>query len=172
MTDVFKEQMVKRQTTSKDRLMKVLIIFGVFALFIVLSLLIRIPVIVLLITAAAGYGAYILLNRLNREYEYSFTNGELDIDVIYNKSSRKRVFSGYVKDFEIMAHVEDPSHFNSFNSASERLDYSTGVVTDRSYIFLANYKSQRVAIIIEPNDTMLDAISKVLTRRKFYPKNR
>jgi len=168
MADVFNEQLVKRQATVRDKFFKSIIIFNWILLFTILTFLLNF--IGFVISLGIGYGAYILLSRLNKEYEYVFTNGELDIDVIYNKSTRKRVFNGYVKDFEIMAHVEDKSPINTFSAADERNDYSTGTVSDNSYIFLAKYNNKRTAIIIEPNEAMLGAISKVLTRRGFHPK--
>lgn len=168
MADVFKEQLIKRKTTTTDRLIKFAAVFGVVLIFLFSMLLV--PMLAPVITIAAAFGVYVLTGKLNKEYEYTFTNGELDIDVIYNKSSRKRVFTGEVKDFEIMAHVDDQNNKNSLTAASERLDYSSGVPSDRSYAFLTNYNSKRVAIVIEPNDDMLDTIARVLTRRKFYPK--
>ena len=168
MVDIFKEQLVKRTPTGKDKLIRVGVIFGIFlVLFISMSI---VPAFGMVITIAVGFGAYIFLGRLKREYEYSFTNGELDIDVIYNRSSRKRVFSGNVRNFELMAHVDDPSHQNSFSSANEVKDYSTGITSDRSYAFLTNYNSKRQKIIIEPNNELLEAMAKSLSRSKFYPK--
>ena len=168
MTDVFKEQLIKKKQTATDKLAKAALIMGVVLIFVIVMALI--PGFGLIIVAAAAFGAYLLIGRLNKEYEYIFTNGELDIDVIYNKSTRKQVYSGNVKDFELMAHVDDSNNKNSLASAHEKLDYSSGVSGERSYVFLTNYNSKRVAITIEPNDEMLKAISKVLTRRKFYPK--
>ena len=168
MADVFNEQLVKRNPTTQDKLKKAALIAGVLLIFVITMVII--PGFGMIVTAAAGFGAYILMGRLNKEYEYIFTNGELDIDVIYNKSSRKRVFNGNVKDFELMAHIDDPNNKNSLASANEKLDYSTGIPGERSYAFLTNYKSKRVAITIEPNNEMLEAMAKVLTRRKFYPK--
>ena len=168
MADIFKEQLIKREPNFKDSLTKAALVVGALLLF--LAAVFFIPGLGLLVGAAVAFGAYVLAGRLNKEYEYIFTNGELDIDIIYNKSSRKRVFTGYVKDFELMAHIDDASNQNSINSANEKLDYSSGVPSERSYVFLTNYDSKRVAIIIEPNDEMLEVITKVLTRRKFYPK--
>jgi hypothetical protein len=106
----------------------------------------------------------------NIEYEYIFTNGDLDIDVIYNKNRRKRLFSGLVKDFEIMAHVEDKAHVGDFTNLSETKDYSSGIVGKDTYAFLTTYKSKRMKIIIEPNEMMVKAFSTVLTPRKFFKK--
>ena len=167
VADVFKEQLIKKNPTSKDMITKVGIIAVVIMIFVVTMGII--PQLGVIITAAAGFGAFVLIGRLKREYEYIFTNGELDIDVIFNKSSRKRVFTGNVKDFELMTYVNNPDHQNSLSSASEKKDYSSGNTSDNSYVFLTTYQSKRTAVIIEPNDEMLEAISKSLTRRKFYP---
>ena len=168
MADVFKEQLIKRSVTNKDRLAQVGIITGVVLVIVVTVNIV--PQLALVITAAVGFVAYIFIGRLKKEYEYIFTNGELDIDVIYNRSSRKRVFSGNVRDFELMAHIDDPNHKNSFATAKEKRDYSAGIPSERSYSFLTNYNGKRTAIIIEPNDEILNVISKALTMRKFYPK--
>ena len=122
------------------------------------------------VTVIAGFGAYWVMGFLNVEYEYIFTNGELDIDVIYNRTRRKRMYSGGVSNFEVMAHVDDKNHSGDFNSAQETKNYSSGVTTDDTYAFLTTYKGKRVKIIFEPNEMMLKAISTVLTPRKLFKK--
>ena len=168
MQDIFKEQLIKRSPTTADMLKKTGLIISIIIVFLITMMFIGAfaPV----ITLVYGFLAYIIMGRLKREYEYSFTNGELDIDVIYNKSTRKRLYTGNVKDFEVMAHIDDTSHQNSFATAHERHDYSSGIPSERSYVFLTNYNSKKVSIIIEPNDEMLEAITKMMTRRNFYPK--
>ena len=168
MSDVFKEQLIKKKPSLNDKLAKSALFAGV-VLILVVSM-VAIPVFGVFIAFGAAFGAYVLIGRLNKEYEYIFTNGELDIDVIYNKSYRKRLFTGNVRDFEFMAHIDDQNHKNSIAHTNIKLDYSTGVPSERSYIFIANYNSKRTAFIIEPNDEMLEAIAKTLTRNKFYPK--
>jgi len=122
------------------------------------------------ILLALCFGAYYLFGTLNVEYEYIFTNGELDIDCIYSKSRRKRQFSGVVRDFEIMAHVEDKNHIRDFNSATETKDYSSGVVKDNTYAFLSSYKGKKLKVIIEPDEVMVQAFSTAITPRKFFKK--
>ncbi|MCL2016021.1 MAG: DUF6106 family protein [Defluviitaleaceae bacterium] len=168
MADVFKEQLIKKNPSTKDKLTRAGIILAVVLVLVVSGFII--PQFAMFITFAAGFGAWFLLGRLKKEYEYILTNGELDIDVIYNKANRKRMFTGNIKDFEIMAHVEDNSHQNTLSVAQEKKDYSSGLVSERSYIFLTNYNGKRQSIIIEPNDEILQEMSKLLTRRKFHPK--
>lgn len=167
MGDVFKEQIVKRQGNFKDTLKKVGIVIAVIVITFVSMLIPYVQEFFYIVMAAAVFGAYQLFSFINVEYEYLFTNGELDIDIIYSRSRRKRQFTGFVKDFEIMAHVENPNCTRSFDNAQETKDYSSGQVLPNTYAFLTTYKGKRLKIIIEPNEMMVNAISTVLSPRKF-----
>jgi len=165
--DVFKEQIVKRKPTAKDMAIRVCLIVLVVLIFLVATALIG-PQFSIIILAAAGFGAAYLMSFLSVEYEYVFTNGELDIDAIYNRSRRKRVFSANVNDIEIMAHVDDKVRAGDMQSYQDLRDYSSGTTTPDTYAFMINYKTKRTKIIMEPNEKMLKAMSGVLTRRKLH----
>jgi len=168
MGDVFKEQIIKRNPTFKDTLKRVGIIIGAFFLSI-LSFMFLGPFAVF-VAFAVCFAAYFAMSFFNVEYEYVFTNGDLDIDIIYSKSRRKRLFSSHVNHFDIMCHVEDKTRIGEFQSAQETKDYSSGTVTENTYAFLTNHNGKRVKFIIEPNKKMLKAIGTVLTRRKLFIK--
>jgi hypothetical protein len=168
MGDVFKEQIVKRKATKKDTLMRVGLILAVFVVFFVSSIFLG--GIGLYVAFAAGYGAYLLMGRLNVEYEYSFTNGELDIDIIYSKTRRKRLFSSHVNDFEIMAHTEDKTHMGDFPQTVEIKDFSSGDPAMSKYAFLLHQNGKATKVVWEPNESMLKALSSVLTPRKLFLK--
>ena len=170
MGDVFKEQLVRKAVTPKDTAKRFgIVAAAVVVVFICMSIQFIQPFWIF-IAAAAGFGAYFFISRLNIEYEYIFTNGELDIDVIYNKSNRKRLFSSAVKQFEIMAHVQDTAHTREMSNVSETKDYSSGIVGANTYAFVTSYKGKRLKIIFEPNEMMIKAFSTVLTPRKLYKK--
>ena len=168
MGDVFKEQIVKRKPTSMDSLKRVGLVVAVIVVFFLGMMFI--PQFAPILTLVAGFGAFFLNGFLKVEYEYIYTNGELDIDVIYNRSRRKRVFSSHVSKFDIMAHVEDMTHTGAFHGAQETKDYSSGVVTENTYAFLVSYNSKRVKVIIEPNEKMTDAIKGSVSRSKLHLK--
>ena len=166
MESVFKEQIVKRHPKKTDMLIRIGLVLAVIIISII-----GIGAAGMFgpaIAMAAAFGAWYVMSLLKVEYEYAFTDGELDIDVIYNRSRRKRLFSARVNDFEIMAHVEDNLHAGSFHGAQETKDYSSGVVGPNTYAFLINYRSKRTKVIIEPNEVMLKALAKVLTRRRLH----
>ena len=168
MSSVFKEQIVKRKPNSKDRFKRIGLVIA--ALIVIIIAFSYIPWIASFLTVAAVFGAWYLMAYLKVEYEYAFTDGELDIDAIYNRSRRKRLFTARVGDIETMAHVNDKMRAGEFQGAVQTLDYSSGVVGDDTYAFLITYKGKRTKVIIEPNAVMLKAFATVLTRRKLHLK--
>ena len=166
MGDVFNEQIVKRHGTFSDTIKRMGIAALVFVIFFVAFFFLN--AFAVFIGAAAVFGAIYLMSFLNVEYEYVYTNGELDVDVIYNRARRKRLFSTVVKDFEIMAHVDDKTHLGAFSSAQEIINCHSGEIGPNTYAFLANIKGKKVKVIFEPNDKMLKAIGTSLSRRKLH----
>jgi hypothetical protein len=162
MGDVFIEHIVKKKPSVGDMMAKV----GIVAAFILVSVIILMflpfgPLFVLVL----GFGALYAMSFFNIEYEYIFTNGELDIDAIYSKSRRKRLFSAEIKPFEIMCHISEMSHNSMFAKATARKDYSSGLINERTYMFLSNYKGQKLKITFEPSDEMLKSFRPYLGSR-------
>ena len=93
--DTFFEQLIRIKLNSKAKFMVGAIIFVdvLIVAFLLIFALAFAPAIILLIVIAAIYGAYKLINMLVVEYEYIYTNGDLDVDKIVAQSSRKRVVS-------------------------------------------------------------------------------
>jgi len=166
MGGVFNEQIVKRKPTGMDFIKRVGLVLAVLvvAFFSFEYLGFFAPIVVMI----AGFGAWFVMGFMKVEYEYAFTDGELDIDIIYNRSRRKRVFSARVGDIEVMAHVSDKMREAEFSGAAETHDYTSGDVGPDTYAFLINYKGKRTKIIMEPNDKMLKAMATVLTRRRLH----
>ena len=89
MTEFLTEQMVKRETTIATVIKKIsLILISIMSLSLIFvhHLLVWASIIIIVVVV-------ILLRRMNVEYEYTYYNGDLDIDRILNKQSRKRIFS-------------------------------------------------------------------------------
>lgn len=173
MGDVFKEQLVKRNKNNKDSMKKAVIT----STAIVLSA----ASVLFFIYTGAGIGgaavvifiifmiSFYLINNMNVEYEYIYTNGELDIDCIYNKTKRKTLFTAEVKDFEIMAHIDDKSNLAPFENYPVK-DFSSGDLLGNTYVFVASLNGKNYRFIIEPNDEMLNSMSVYLTPRKLFRK--
>lgn len=93
--DTYLEQLVKIKLDGKAKWL-ILAILAVDLLLtaglILLALLIH-PILVLVILGVVGFGTFKLLSMLSVEFEYIITNGDLDIDKITAKSTRKRMQS-------------------------------------------------------------------------------
>ena len=100
--DHFAEQLVKKFHSSKDDIKKALIIAGaaVICLLAVLLTFMGFPL-ALILPVGAVWGAWYLLKLSNVEYEYSCTNGELDIDKIMGQDKRKSMLSVRVGTFTV-----------------------------------------------------------------------
>ena len=93
--DVFVEQMIKRKLSAKDYLIAVgIAIVAMILVFLCLTVFARIiGTLFVLIIGGIIYIAYKLIRMRLLEFEYSFTNGDLTVDKIIDRSRRKRVIS-------------------------------------------------------------------------------
>ena len=89
--DHFAEHMVKKRPSSQDRMKQGLILAAAVILSVVISVIAWMTgwIFLLVLIIGAIYGAYYLMSNCSTEYEYTVTNGELDVDKILGK--RKRV---------------------------------------------------------------------------------
>lgn len=166
--DNFAEQLVKKQLTSGERMKNMaVIVCGILltvALAAVAVLMLGNPIVSfvgLILAAATGYGTYFLSQSGQIEYEYTFTNGELDIDKIIAKRRRKGMitvdvgkFTAFGKYSDEIEETEDMTViFATDNIASG--EYYADLTTE-------TYGSTR--IVISPDERMLDNIKRSLPR--------
>ena len=166
MSDVVKEQLVKKSTNAKDMFLRVVIVVVALILCIVaVGLMQYLYNFFFFILAAIVFVVWLLFSRMRKEYEYIFVNGDLDVDCIYHRSSRRHVFSGDVKKIERMSPVDDRGTDNDFRGAKVR-DCSSGVRGPNTYRFAASYKGKRLCVIFEPDEELLTKMTPYLGQRK------
>jgi hypothetical protein len=165
MNDVFVEQLIERQQDFKTSMKKLGIVFAallVSAIFLVIGMLrFLFPA----VFALSMYGAFRFVKDQNLEFEYSFTNGELDIDKIMGRRRRKRELSVHVRKFEIMAPMNEKFR-NEYETQNiiRTVDVSTSPKSDSRWF--ARYRDDAgttTLLIFEPNERLINAI------RKFIP---
>lgn len=167
MGDVFIEQIVKKQNEMKDILRNSAIITGgiLLAAVVFLFLLTSFPykeyvgTIVFLIFAGILYYTWYIVSGLNLEYEYIFTNGELDIDKISNKRKRKRLTT--VR----MSRVDKMDVYDAKKADPKKYDHVyTAAISSRAegnwYMEYSNRDGEKCCLIFTPNEKVLDAIKK------------
>ena len=160
MGDVFLEERVRQPPRPAQR---VLVVSGCMLLALVAALL---PlktgsvVVAVLGLAAVALVARSLLKRQNREFEYVFTNGSLDIDVIYNKEWRRQLYSLDVReDVEIMAPVGGGRFESAGAQAGEPRNVGTGTAGPGSYFLLLRGREGRgkSVLVWDPSARMVQA---------------
>lgn len=167
LEDVFMERIVRRKKDAMFYLKVVMVIATAFLLATTLSWIVLaisvLSFLLPLLLAGCGYGAWWVITSLDLEFEYIVTNGEIDIDSIIHRRKRKRVFSGRSKDFEIMARL-DSDEFREAARMMEKdqraknikiLDCSAVPGRATNWYFIANYKSNRLLVVFEPDERML-----------------
>ncbi len=164
MNDIFFEYLVKKKS-SEDNIKQVLLILScvlVLFLSLYLCLFVFIKYIWLLpiIWGATIYGTVILRRNYSIEYEYIFTNGQLDIDIIKGKTTRKNLASLACKNIEYMA------PFTSEN-LSERIVIDTIYDEKRRGKYYIDYteSGQKIRLLIQPPEKLLENI------KKYNPRN-
>jgi len=167
MTDVFREERVVRVLTGRDKGLRVTVVAAsvVFALVSGIVLLPGLPVFYLVLVVAVGWGARAFLKRQNREYEYTFTNGELDIDVIYNKEWRKQLYSiDLQKDVLLMAPVSAAEHRAEWEGTGVPISVGRTASGEGAYVLLVRKDGRRTVLTWDPSEEMVQACRRVAPR--------
>lgn len=162
MSDFYTEQLVKRKTSSGATAAKAgMIVLTCLSVLTVLLLPFGIIFPVIMIVAD-----YILFRRLDIEYEYLYVNGELDIDIIMAKQKRKRKYSTNIGSMEILAPQNAPEVRNV--QAAKSYDFSSGVDDVKKYEMIVMDGGQRIRILFEPNQAILEGIKMLAPRKVIY----
>ena len=122
--DNFREESISRANAGLSTLIYILsfigiIVFGFIALLNFMSIYNKgfsIPAIIAtLIFGSIAFGCLALRNNQRIEYDYTFTNGILDIAKIINNNKRKLLLSADIREFEIIAPISDEGFQNVLN---------------------------------------------------------
>jgi len=165
VSDVFVEHMIKQQTTVRQYCIRGAAIVGVLVVS-VLTLLILYTLLPLTVFLAV-WGARAVFRATSYEFEYIVTNGELDVDRIMGRRSRKRVLTVNCKDFEILAPVK-PEYTEPYNTQpfARRINAAGSPKSQARYF--AVFKDRDGAntlLIFEPDERMLKAFRVYIPRK-------
>ena len=164
--DNFAEQLVKRSETSSDKTKRlILIIVGVFFTVVIAGLAVLqltkpiFAMLGLILAAVAGYGTYFAVQGSYVEYEYTFTNGELDVDKIVAKKKRTAMVSTDIKKFTAFGKYTD--------GMDDSEDMTVVIASDNiaSHEYYADFQHEEYGLtrlIFAPDERILDNIKKSL----------
>lgn len=165
--DNFAEQLVRKQPNSSDKFKRAAALVGGTLITVLLVLLAFINIgsifslLGFVLTAGSGFGTYFFVQEMYVEYEYTFTNGELDIDKIVARKKRIELVASDVKRF---------TAFGKYDENIPESDDMTVVISSdniASHEYYADFEHEeygKTRLIFSPNEKMLENIKKFLPR--------
>lgn len=157
--DTFVEQIVRKTKSAKE--------YGIIALTVLAALILTAALILFMpplfvLVIAIGYGAYWLISSQNIEFEYSVTNGDIDIDQIIARRKRKRIVSVSGGKIEAMSPYV-PAEF-----ANRQFDRRVvAAPSEQTATWCFSYRSKKnghTLVVFEPDDRVLAALKEGLPK--------
>lgn len=168
--DHFLEEVVVKRKRGLSSLLYVLanivmVLSAVIGFSMLQMLFMAFDVVSLVITVVfVGIAALLFLrrDRLRTEYEYTFTNGELDFAQVFNNQKRKSLGTMRVKNVESFGPV-DSNQFRKLVNMQGMKRRNWFLNRDASlYYFYYQKETAKNMIIFEPSEEMVGMIRKYL----------
>ena len=157
--DVFNEQIVKIKNGAKNISLKILLwLAALLLVFLTFLFIDYLNTIAIIIIGGLFYGAYKLSSRLNVEYEYILTNGELDVDKIVAQSTRRRMVTIKCSD------IEKVGKYSAGLKTHGKFLMCCNPSENAFYVLARDTKNEAVCLVMEPNDKMKNGIKGYLPR--------
>ena len=151
--DIFCEYMIKRKKGAKEIGITAGLIFA--AIFVSLLLIVFLRQYSFAFICGVWYGAWWLIRRTDKEFEYILTSAILDIDKIMAKSSRKRILSIDLKEISACCAIEDMAEV-----CEKIIDVTPNGVEDGVYAIDFEKNGQKKRLLFKPDKKMLNQIKK------------
>ncbi|MFQ8690181.1 MAG: DUF6106 family protein [Blautia sp.] len=153
MGDLYAECLVKREKSGRDIMVKGGCVAGVVLL--VLAGMFLFPLFLIIAVIAAVLAYLFVFPRTDVEYEYLYVNGEMDVDMIFSKSKRKKAGVIQMDQVDLVAplHSHRLDYYNS-NTRMKVVDYSSGDDQHRRYGMVARLGQETCKVILEPDDNL------------------
>lgn len=169
--DKFAEQLVKKTNSTKDDMKRAcIIIVAVTVTLVSLLLIVMGMTVAILLPVGVGFGAWYFLKMMYTEYEYSCTNGTLDITKILGQSKRKELLSIEVRNFTAYGKVGDCPEEQKEDS-SMTIFSAMGVSmmredddTEEYYAEFPHPEYGKCCLYFNPNSSFREALEPFLSR--------
>jgi len=168
--DHFMEEIVVKKNRALNEVLYILSVIvmmlsAFYALFMLQFLFVAFDVFALITVLLSGaIAAFLFLrrDRLRTEYEYTFTNGDLDFAMVFNNQKRKSLGTMKVRNVEAFG----PTNSQNFQRYLTMKDVKVSNWflnrgSELYYFYFAKEDSKRM-IVIEPSEEMVEMIKKYL----------
>ncbi|MDD3334155.1 MAG: hypothetical protein PHI98_01440 [Eubacteriales bacterium] len=171
--DHFMEEVVVKKGRTMDDILYILsniimVISAIFAMMMLQPLLMSFSVfglILVLLFAGTAVLLFLFRDRLRTEYEYTFTNGDLDFAKVYNNQKRKTLGTMRVKNVEAFGPVDSNEFRKLVNMPGLTRKNWFLNRGGNLYYFYYQKESAKTIIVLEPSDELVGMI------RKYLPAN-
>jgi len=172
--DVFHEEIIVRKNKGfSNAIYAFLNVFmyitgflGAMSLFNILQSVGNTQMLISTVISLVGFGGvaagiYFYKDTLKTDYEYSYTNGILDIAKVINNKKRKELVSiDTKKELEILAPIMT-NGFDRYQSMSNIKKVSAWLNRDmKKHFAIVRKDSERIMLIFEPRDTFVQVVKK------------
>mgnify|MGYP000713262603 CR=1 FL=1 len=104
----------------------------------------------------ATFGFYVLRNHQRIEYDYTFTNGILDVAKIINNNKRKKMLTADIREFEIIAPISDEGFQRALANRDIKKKYHFFLNRGGGlYYGIFNHEGVKSLIVFEPSQELL-----------------
>lgn len=156
--ELYTEKLIKKKMDNKDLAIKSLIIAlcGIVVYFCFSFIAIYSLALAFFISSLSAYGAWYFFKYTNVEYEYSYCNGEFDIDVIYGQKNRKDIITFDVSACEKIAAFNAASDPSSTNGSIRRKHYIvSSKETKNAYYAVFNNNGTKTMVVFEADEDVV-----------------
>ncbi|MBQ8536962.1 MAG: hypothetical protein IJ461_06110 [Clostridia bacterium] len=168
--DHFKEEIIIKKNRLMNEVLFVLslismVLAGAYVLFMIQMLFFAFDwftLITVLLAAGCAVLIYLRRDRLRTEYEYTFTNGEMDFAMVFNNQKRKNLGTMRVRNVEAFGPVSGKAfqrYVTMKNIKTSNWFLNRGA---ELYYFYFSKEDAKRLIVIEPSEEMVDLIKKYL----------
>ncbi len=174
--DNYREEIVVKKNRAMNNILHallcVIMVISAFMAAMTLSMLsmgenLIMTIIQLVIFAGIAFLIWWKKDTLRMEYEYTFTNGELDFAAVFGNKKRKNLGSMRVKNVEACGMVASGS-FQRFATMQGLKKMNWFLNRDADLLFFFYQKDGKKSMIVcEPSDEMVGMIKQYLPRGVF-----
>ena len=174
--DHFLEEVVVRRNRAAQEMLFYLanitmVLFALIGFWMLSSLFSGFSIPVLVVTVVfCGAAALLFLykDRLRTEYEYTFTNGDLDFAQVFNNQKRKNLGTMRVKNVETFGPV-DSENFRKIINMPGLTRKNWFLNRDaKLYYFYYQKESNRTVIVMEPSPEMVEMLRKYMPHSVYH----
>ncbi len=170
--DHFREEIVVKKNRGLDEALYYLSVFVMVVMALIAVITFQsifagfnlFSIIVFVISAGTAVLLFLKRDRLRTEFEYTFTNGEMDFAKVFNNQKRKSLGTMRVKNVESFGPVNSPAFQRYITMPGiKREHWFLNRGAELYYFYFVKDGNKRV-IILEPTDELVEMIKKYLQR--------